>query len=1356
MSDAEEPTASVPASDSQTSHCTVVGIGASAGGLSALKSFFQNMPTDSGMAFVVIVHLAEHHQSNLSSILQTNTSMPVIQVTETLRVEPNHVYVIPPGKYLEMIDGEIRLAERVETRGIRVPIDLFLRTLAEAYGRHAICVILSGSGSDGTLGLQRVKEAGGIAIAQDPEDAEYDSMPRSAIGTDLVDLILPAAEIPEKLLLLEQTAERLHHVRQEARDDRSSSEADLMREIASMLRVHTGHDFSNYKRPTVLRRIARRMQVNGLETIAEYRDLLRTNPAEIKALLADLLITVTNFFRDKAAFAVLQESVIPKIFADKTSADQVRVWVVGCATGEEAYSIAILLREFADRLVDPPALQVFASDINESAIATARECRYSETMVADVSPERLRQFFTWEGNGYRLKKEIRETVLFAPHNITRDPPFSRLDLISCRNLLIYLNRDIQERILEIFRFALRREGFLLLGPSESAEGAPEFYSVFDQKWRIYRPRPAAPQPQLRMPVQGSWQVRIPQVPQLAPEYSSSAGELHYKLIEKHAPPSVLVNEAGDIIHLSEHAGNYLHLAGGTPTYNLLKVIHPALYMDCRSALLAARHEDESQEARDLRVVLGGEERIVHLMARRVEHSESGTGYFLVTFEDRDVPSVAQAPLPARRPSDSDKAMETVVQRLEEELQQTRERMRVTVEQYETSIEELKASNEESQAVNEELRSASEELETGKEELQSVNEELATVNNELKEKIDEVSHANADLKNLISATGIGTIFLDRDLKIRRYTPAVQRVFNVIGSDLGRPLHHLTHLLEYENFTADSARALETLQPVEREVRSKSGQWYIARTIPYRTLDDKIDGVVLSFIEITERRNMEQALREFRDRAELAAEGSKDGVWDWNMITGEIYWSPQIYDLLGFTPGDFPEGVRQEDWESLIHPIDRPLMFEGLRRGPGKRIYDVDYRIKAKAGDYSWVNSRARIVTDASGAALRMSGTLRDITDRKHMDEALQESDKRKDEFLATLSHELRNPLMPLSGAVDLLRRTGDPAVRDRAFHIMERQVAQLTRLIDDLLDISRIRLGKLSLIKARTELSTVVELAVETSRHLIEVGRHRLSVSLTPKKLFLNADGARLSQAISNLLNNAAKYTPPGGEIVISARRDHNDAVIGVSDNGPGIPTAELESIFELFTQSPKQLSRALGGLGVGLSLVKQLVEMHGGTVTAHSAGQGKGSEFVIRLPLGAEQEEVAEEEAAEEEAAKPLPRRVLVVDDNEHATEILAKWFSLEGHSVVTAVTGANAIEKAREFRPEVICLDISLPDLDGYQVAARIRGELPDVRIIAISGWLQEEQNEESRRAIDRYLLKPVEFKELRAAIVGTKPIEK
>jgi CheY-like chemotaxis protein len=370
--------------------------------------------------------------------------------------------------------------------------------------------------------------------------------------------------------------------------------------------------------------------------------------------------------------------------------------------------------------------------------------------------------------------------------------------------------------------------------------------------------------------------------------------------------------------------------------------------------------------------------------------------------------------------------------------------------------------------------------------------------------------------------------------------------------------------------------------------------------------------------------------------------------------------------------------------------------------------------------------------------------------------LQESDKRKDEFLATLSHELRNPLMPLSGAVDLLRRTGDPAVRDRAFHIMERQVAQLTRLIDDLLDISRIRLGKLSLIKARTELSTVVELAVETSRHLIEVGRHRLSVSLTPKKLFLNADGARLSQAISNLLNNAAKYTPPGGEIVISARRDHNDAVIGVSDNGPGIPTAELESIFELFTQSPKQLSRALGGLGVGLSLVKQLVEMHGGTVTAHSAGQGKGSEFVIRLPLGAEQEEVAEEEAAEEEAAKPLPRRVLVVDDNEHATEILAKWFSLEGHSVVTAVTGANAIEKAREFRPEVICLDISLPDLDGYQVAARIRGELPDVRIIAISGWLQEEQNEESRRAIDRYLLKPVEFKELRAAIVGTKPIEK
>jgi two-component system CheB/CheR fusion protein len=1231
---------------------------------------------------------------------------------------------------------------------------MFLRTLADAYQRKAICVILSGSGSDGTLGLKRVKEAGGIAIAQDPEDAEYDSMPRSAIATDLVDLILPAAEIPEKLVLLQQTGERLRHIPREARDDGSSSEADLLREIASLLRTHTGHDFSNYKRPTVLRRIARRMQVNGLGTVAEYRDLLRTNTAEIKALLADLLITVTNFFRDKAAFEVLQEKVMAKIFAGKTSADQVRVWVVGCATGEEAYSIAILLHEFAARLVDPPALQVFASDINESAIATARECRYNEAMVADVSPERLRQYFSREGDGYRLKKEIRDTVLFAPHNVTRDPPFSRLDLISCRNLLIYLNRDMQERILEIFRFALRRDGFLFLGTSESAEGAPEFYSIVDQKWRIYKPRPTAPQPQLGMPVQGSWQVRSRQMPRLTPEYSSSAGELHYKLIEKHAPPSVLVNEEGDIIHLSEHAGNYLHLAGGTPTYNLLKVIHPALYMDCRSILLAARHENAPQEARDLRVTLRGAERVVHLTARRAEDPESGGRYFLVTFEERDVPTADQAPLPARAPTDSDRAMETVVQRLEEELQQTRERIRVTVEQYETSIEELKASNEESQAVNEELRSASEELETGKEELQSLNEELTTVNNELKEKVDEVSRANADLKNLIAATGIGTIFLDRDLKIRRYTPAVQRVFNLIGSDLGRPLDHLTHLLESEDFTADATRVLETLQPVEREVRSKAGQWYIARNIPYRTLDDKIDGVVLSFIEITERRNMEQALREFRDRAELAGAGSKDGVWDWNMKSGEIYWSPQIYELLGFTPGDFPEGIRQRDWESLIHPIDRALMFDRVKDEPSKRTYDVDYRIKTKAGDYRWINSRARIVADASDAPLRMSGTLRDLTDRKHMDEALQESDRHKDQFLATLSHELRNPLMPLSGAVDLLRRTGDPAVRERAFHIMERQVAQLTRLIDDLLDISRIRLGKLGLIKARTELATVVEFAVETSRHLIEAGRHRLRVSLAPKKIFLDADAARLSQAVSNLLNNAAKYTPPGGEIMISARRDHDDAVIEVSDNGSGIPTAELQSIFELFTQSSEQSARGLGGLGVGLSLVKQLVEMHGGSVTAHSAGQGKGSEFVIRLPLAAElEEEAAEEEVVGEEAVKPLPRRVLVVDDNEHATEILAKWLGLEGHSVATAVTGATAIEKAREFQPEVICLDISLPDLDGYEVAARIRGELADVCIIAISGWLQE--NQSAAGIIDHYLLKPVEFKELRAVIAGAKSTE-
>ena len=705
-----------------------------------------------------------------------------------------------------MVDGEVRLTEPEETRGRRVPIDVFLRTLAAVYGRNAICVILSGTGSDGTLGLKRIKEDGGIAIAQDPADAEYDSMPRSAIATNLVDLVLPAAEIPAKLVALKRSADRIQLPEEALEEEKAPAGADPIREVLAMLRIRSGHDFSNYKRPTIGRRISRRVQVHDLADVNEYIDYLRRHPEEMQALLSDLLITVTNFFRDKDTYKSLEQQVVPQMFANKTSAEQVRVWVAGCATGEEAYSIAILLHEHAARLADPPKIQIFASDIDADALATARDCRYNEIIAADVSPERLRRFFVKEGQNYIVKKELRDSILFAPHNVLRDPPFSRIDLITCRNLLIYLNRNTQDLLLRVLHFVLRQGGFLFLGASESAEGAASLFAPLDKKNRIYRALPSAAQ-HPPLPLTGEWKIRIPEPPAAHKHQDFSLGNLHHILVEEYAPPSVLVNEEGDILHLSQHAGRYLQLPGGQPTHNLFDIAPPALQLDLRHAFITAKQKNRQVETPNLRVSLNGEQRLVNLIVRpSLETSGAIQGLYLVIF-DETRPSAAPRELApsAQTALESDKAIETVVRGLEEELQRTKDRLRGTIEEHELSVEELKASNEELQAMNEELRSTSEELETGKEELQSVNEELTTVNQELKETIDEVGRANTDLRNLISSTDIATIFLDRDLRVKRYTPRTQELFNLINTDIGRPLEHVTHKLDYGQLDSRPCRS-----------------------------------------------------------------------------------------------------------------------------------------------------------------------------------------------------------------------------------------------------------------------------------------------------------------------------------------------------------------------------------------------------------------------------------------------------------------------------------------------------------------------------------------------------------------------
>ncbi|RZI84694.1 MAG: chemotaxis protein [Rubrivivax sp.] len=869
----------------------LVALGGSAGSITALQDFFKAMPPDSGMAFAVIVHLSPEHESTLPAMLQRCTAMSVTQVEDLQKVEPNCVYVIPPGKTLSTADGYLRLSTLVHERGRRVAVDLFFRTLAETHGPHASVIVLSGADGDGATGIKRIKERGGLTIAQDPHEAEQEGMPRSAIDTGMVDWVLPVADMPARLIAYQRQegTQRLppeEGPRQPAnapgQTPSQSGDESALRDVLTFLRTRTGRDFSYYKRATVLRRIGRRMQVNGMGELPSYLGLLRSNPGESGALLQDLLISVTNFFRDSDCFAAL-EAMIPDLFKDKRPGDAVRVWVAACATGEEAYSIAMLLHEYARKIESPPVLQVFATDLDGEAIQVARNGVYPETIVADVSEDRLNRFFTKEHRGYRVRREIRETVLFAVHDLLKDSPFSRLDLVSCRNLLIYLNREAQARALEIFHFSLLPGGRMFLGSSESVDEGSPLFSTLDKKHRLFVHWPA-PRTNLTIPFgPGTLSLALdaqikakggpivagkafdqPLMPSRRGTDSGdtravSWGELHFRLIERLAPPSLIVNAEHDIVHLSEKAGRFLQYSGGEMTKNLLRSVHPALRIELRAALYRASQSGGMAEAGPVSVDIGAEHMQVTL--RVMPADEIVSDFFVVVF-DAHAQAAQERPLSSAVKTDQD----PVARQLDRELERLKLHLSDTVEQYEASNEELKSSNEELQAMNEELRSATEELETSREELQSINEELSTVNIELKSKVDELAHTNSDLHNLMGATAIATIFLDRQLRITRYTPPAVSLFNLIPSDVGRPLTDLTTQLGYAQLGADERQVLEQLVPIEREVKPPNGRCYLARLLPYRTIEDHIAGVVLTFVDITERKGTEEALRRARDELE----------------------------------------------------------------------------------------------------------------------------------------------------------------------------------------------------------------------------------------------------------------------------------------------------------------------------------------------------------------------------------------------------------------------------------------------------------------------------------------------------------
>jgi two-component system CheB/CheR fusion protein len=833
----------------------IVGIGASAGGLEALEQFLRHVPENSGMAFVIVQHLDPTHKGIMPELLQRTTGMEVFQVRDRMRVKPNCVYVIPPNKDMSILHGVLHLFEPTAPRGLHLPIDFFLRSLAEDRMERSIGVILSGMGSDGTMGLRAIKEKAGVALVQEPASARFDSMPRSAIDAGLADLIAPAENLPGKII------DYLRHALIIAKTDRPLEEKDQssLEKVLILLRARTGHDFSMYKKNTVYRRIERRMSIHQIDRIAAYVRYLQENSQEVELLFKELLIGVTSFFRDPATWEQLRGEVIPACLSGRPAGGALRAWSAGCSTGEEAYSLAIAFREALEQ-VKPTAgftLQIFATDLDRDAIDKARQGVYPANIAADVSPERLRRFFIKEENGYRVGKEIREMVTFATQNLIMDPPFTRLDILICRNLLIYLTPELQKRLLPLFHYSLNPGGVLFLGSSETVGTFTSLFAPLNIKSRLFRRRESVlPAEPLAFPV--SFVPALPGVPKELTMLKPAANlqTLADQLLLQHfSPPAVLTNDKGDILYISGRTGKYLEPAAGKANWNIFAMAREGLRFDMGSAFQKALRQKEAITVKGLKVGEGGGTQTVDVTVQAIEEPEALRGMVMIVFTDVATPLEKKVPGRSRTaPAGTAGVLE-----LEQELRQCREELQTTREEMQSSQEELKSTNEELQSTNEELQSTNEELTTSREEMQSLNEELQTVNAEQQSKMDELARMNNDMRNLLNSTEIVTVFLDNELHVRRFTTGANKLFKLIPGDVGRPLSDIVSDLLYPGMAEEAREVLRTLVFSEQQIATTDGRWFSVRIMPYRTMEDVIGGVVITFSNITAAKALEAELR-----------------------------------------------------------------------------------------------------------------------------------------------------------------------------------------------------------------------------------------------------------------------------------------------------------------------------------------------------------------------------------------------------------------------------------------------------------------------------------------------------------------
>ncbi|MBV8144768.1 MAG: response regulator [Gammaproteobacteria bacterium] len=1185
----------------------VIGIGASAGGLEALRALFSRLPPAPGFACVVIVHLSPEHESHLVRMLQPYTQMPVRQVSKTTALEPNCVYVIPPNANLNSIDTHLRLSQLEGRRVKRAPIDHFLRTLADTHGERAVAVILSGAGSDGALGIRQIRDHGGLTIAQDPREAEFDGMPQAAIATGTIDLVLSLRDVADELLRYCATPPWVGQ--RGPGGALAEDDAAQLERILGEIRLRTGQEFAMFRREMLLQRVRRRMRLRHVGSLQDYFAVLQSQTGEPRALYNDLLLNVTDFFRDPQFYDTV-ERVLQEILARKDEREQrVRIWSIGCSTGEEAYSLAMLLMEQSAARSDEPLLQVFASELSADALQHAREGLYPQEIAASISQERLDRFFTYENGRYRVRRELRDMVTFANHDLFRDPPYSHLDLVVCRSLLRDLQAGMRRGVLNLFYYALEPHGLLLLDPRDEAD-LGDLYTRDASHPGLLR-RNSGPHRVLQLPAGLKPFDRASGERSGAPRGTESfdTPSIFRRAVEHYTPASVLVDSDNRVVHFSVNAARYVRLPGGELTLDILSLLPRGLARRLKIGLQEARREKRSWTSEPFVVLFDGRGRRVTLRIDRVNAPAHLSELLLVVFDDTDESRGLE---PA-----SDPTMLDQVLKLQTELETVHEQLAAMA-----SVPQPRSATQEQRS--DQLRAVIEELDGAREELQAVNEELISVNQENRSRIETLSQLSNDLQHLLEATGFATVLLDRELNIVRLTPLAAELLRLRESDLGRPLADLRHHLRYDRLIDDLRPVVEELSDLEVEVESDDGRWYLVRAQPYRTAQRGLEGAVLLFI---------------------------------------------------------------------------------------------------------------------------------DVTDRKRAELALRNADRRKEEFLAVLAHELRNPLAPIVAGLELLRKLpDDTALVQRVSATMARQTKQLVRLVDDLLEVVRINEDKLTLRIEPVVVAEVVRDALTALRPVMENFEHEVTLDLPEERLTVAGDAARLIQVFGNLLSNAARYTAPRGRILVRVWRDEERVRISVQDNGRGLSAQSLASVFEMFYQA-RDPGLTSTGLGIGLTLAKKLTEMHGGTITAESAGPTRGSTFTVELPL-AGRDVVVPAQAALPEDAAPVARgrRVLIVDDNEDAAETLCLLMkSLGTGDVRTASNGPEALATAAGLCPDVVLLDLGMPGMDGYELARRMRAESwgKEAYLVALTGWGQEQHRRRSQEAgFDRHLVKPADVDALRTVL--------